>query len=64
MSTQELKRKRTTALLLASATIISLIFLITAYVHKERAVHLQIEVDSLKRQIETMKVAGDSVRTK
>jgi hypothetical protein len=62
MSTQELKRARTTALLLGAATIISLIFLITAYVHKERADQLQIEVDSLKQQIETMKAVGDGVR--
>jgi hypothetical protein len=50
---QQLKRARATAILLASATIISLIFLVYAFVQKEHAEKLEIELLATKQALET-----------
>jgi hypothetical protein len=48
----QLKKARLAALVLASATIISLIFLVFAFVQKERAGKLEAELAVAKQQLE------------
>lgn len=50
---QQLKRARNTALVLGSALIVCLIFLMTAFVHKEKAAKLESELVSTKQDLET-----------
>jgi hypothetical protein len=48
----QLKKSRITALVLASAIIISLCFLIFAFVQKERANHIEKELVNTKQALE------------
>jgi hypothetical protein len=48
----QLKRARTTALILAAATIASLIFLVFAFVQKAHADQMRAELDTVKIELE------------
>lgn len=54
-SKEKTKLARNKAILLGSTVIICLVFLINAFIHKSRADKLQVEVNSLKQQIEALK---------
>jgi hypothetical protein len=54
----QLKRARLTAILLASATVISLVFLVFAFVQKEHARELKTELAATKQALETCRDAG------
>jgi hypothetical protein len=55
MTTIEAKRAKVTALVLATAVVICILFMVFAFMEKNRADSLQHEVDSLKHQIEKLK---------
>jgi hypothetical protein len=52
-----LRKARVVALLLAAATIVSLLFLITAFVHKQRADLVEKELRETKQQLESCRAA-------
>lgn len=52
LQTQQLKRARITALVLGSAVIICLMFLMTAYVYKENAKELDAELMVTKLELQ------------
>jgi hypothetical protein len=54
----QLKRARLAAIVLALSTIISLIFLVFAFVQKEHARELQSELEATKQELELCRNAG------
>jgi preprotein translocase subunit YajC len=64
MPSQEIKRARTTSLILGLAATLSVVIFVYALQQKSRADQLQTEVDSLKRQMEMVNASGDSARVK
>jgi hypothetical protein len=54
----QLKRARLAAIVLAMATIISLIFLVFAFVQKEHARKLESELASTKKELEICRNSG------